>query len=67
MFKGANLCGIGNENLVYVKSDENRRMCSEDLEKCILEEKAKGNDLLIVNTTTGTTVEGVIDPVTRNG
>jgi glutamate/tyrosine decarboxylase-like PLP-dependent enzyme len=67
MYKGAILCGIGSNNLIYVKTDENRRMIPEDLEKCILEEKEKGYEALIVNTTTGTTVEGAIDPVTEIG
>lgn len=39
MFKGAIFCGIGSDNLVYVKTDENRRMIPEDLEKRILETK----------------------------
>ena len=67
MFKGANLCGIGSDNLVYLKTDENRRVIPSELVKSIEAEKAKGNDLLIVNTTTGTTVEGAIDPVTEIG
>lgn len=67
MFKGAILCGIGSNNLIYVKTDENSRMIPSELEKCIQEEKSKGYEALIVNTTVGTTVEGAIDPVTEIG
>ena len=56
MKKGSNFCGVGTENIVYVKSDEQRRMIPAELEKAIEEEKAKGNDLLMVNSTVGTTV-----------
>ena len=39
-------------------------MIPAELEKAILEEKEKGNDCLMVNSTAGTTVEGNFDPIT---
>lgn len=37
MKKGANLCGIGSDNIVAVKTDENGRMIASELVKCIEE------------------------------
>lgn len=65
--KGANLCGIGTDNIIAVKTDENRRMIPEELVKAIEHQLEEGNDLLMVNTTVGTTVEGSIDPITEIG
>ena len=31
MKKGANMCGIGSDNIVYIKTDENRRMIPSEL------------------------------------
>jgi glutamate/tyrosine decarboxylase-like PLP-dependent enzyme len=39
----------------------------QDLRKQLKEQKEAGHDLLIVNSTGGTTVEGVIDPITEIG
>ena len=64
MKKGANLCGIGTDNLVYVKTDQSGRMIPAELDKAIQTEKDHGNDVLMVNSTVGTTVEGNIDPIT---
>ena len=52
------------DNVIYIKTDDNRRMIPSELEKAIKEQKEKRNDILMVNSTTGTTVEGSIDPVT---
>ena len=35
MKKGANLCGVGTDNLVYVKTDESGRMIPDELDKAI--------------------------------
>jgi len=39
MKKGAHFCGIGEENVIYVKADMSGRMIPEELEKSILKEK----------------------------
>jgi sulfinoalanine decarboxylase len=67
MKKGVNLCGIGTDNIIYVKVDENRRMIPSELAKVIEDQKNQGNDILLVNSTVGTTVEGSIDPVKEIG
>jgi glutamate decarboxylase len=67
MKKGANLCGIGTDNIIYIKVDENRRMIPSELAKVIEDQKNQGNDILLVNSTVGTTVEGSIDPVKEIG
>ena len=36
--KGIVLCGLGTQNIISIKSDENRRMIPEELEKAILYE-----------------------------
>lgn len=33
--KGVVLCGTGTQNIVYVKTDDNRRMIPEELDKAI--------------------------------
>lgn len=63
MKKGAHFCGIGEENVIYVKADMSGRMIPEELEKCIIKEKEEGSICMLVNATMGTTVEGNIDPI----
>lgn len=62
--KGIILCGTGTQNIVYVKTDSNRRMIPEELDKAIQKEIDQGNEVMMVNSTVGTTVEGSIDPIT---
>ena len=62
--KGTILIGLGTDNIVYVKTDPNGRMIPSELEKAIKLEVDAGNEIIMVNSTVGTTVEGNIDPVT---
>lgn len=62
--KGIILCGTGTQNIVYVKTNSNRRMIPEELDKAIQKEIDQGNEVMMVNSTVGTTVEGSIDPIT---
>jgi glutamate decarboxylase len=55
--------GVGLENCIMVDTDWFGRMMPEDLERLIVEEKAKGNIPLMVNATAGTTVMGAFDPL----
>ncbi|XP_063237545.1 glutamate decarboxylase [Bacillus rossius redtenbacheri] len=59
----AAVCGLGTDNCVEVPSDERGRMIPEQLEKLILERKARGHVPFFVNATAGTTVLGAFDPL----
>lgn len=54
----ASVCGLGTENCVYVPSDEHGRMIVSELERLILERKARGQIPFFVCATSGTTVLG---------
>jgi len=60
---GASAVGLGTENCVKVKCDENGRMIPEELEKLIIRHKSEGHLPFFVNCTTGTTVFGAFDPI----
>lgn len=62
--KGMLLIGAGTDNIVFVKTDPNGRMIPVELEKTIQAELDAGNEIIMVNSTVGTTVEGNIDPAT---
>ena len=61
--KGANITGVGIDNVVPVPTDAESRMIPAELEKAIQAEIEKGNKPFMVNITLGTTVEGAIDPI----
>lgn len=59
----ASVCGLGTENCVSVPSDELGKMIPSELERLILERKARGQIPFFVNATAGTTVLGAFDPL----
>ncbi|KAF4532054.1 hypothetical protein B566_EDAN016126 [Ephemera danica] len=59
----AAVCGLGTENCVEVLSDDRGRMIPAELERNILERKARGQIPFFVNATSGTTVLGAFDPI----
>uniref|UniRef100_A0A1B0DE52 Uncharacterized protein n=1 Tax=Phlebotomus papatasi TaxID=29031 RepID=A0A1B0DE52_PHLPP len=59
----AAVCGLGTDNCVMVPSDEHGRMITTELERMILERKAKGQIPFFVSATAGTTVLGAFDPL----
>ena len=61
--KGANLLGIGSENLVAVASDEAGRMDPASLKATIEQCLAAGKKPFYLGLTAGTTVVGAYDPV----
>lgn len=63
--KMSSLLGIGESNMIEIKTDELGRMNPEDLEKQILYHKTQGHIALAVVVTLGTTVRGAFDPVDK--
>ena len=63
--KAMMLLGLGLDNLVLVDTDEQGRMCAEDLERKIQQTQADGKIPLMVCSTAGTTVLGVFDPIEK--
>ncbi|GFT07863.1 glutamate decarboxylase [Nephila pilipes] len=62
--KGAGMVmGFGTDHVIEVKTDARGRMIPEELEKCILADKAKGYKPFFVCCTAGTTVFGAFDPI----
>jgi len=61
--KGANLAGVGRDNVVKIGIDERARMLPEELEKAIVQDIERGYLPTMVNVTLGTTVEGAFDPI----
>ncbi|XP_055688685.1 glutamate decarboxylase [Lutzomyia longipalpis] len=59
----AAVCGLGTDNCVMVPSDEHGRMITTELERMVLERKAKGQIPFFVSATAGTTVLGAFDPL----
>lgn len=55
--------GIGTDNLIKIKTDQNGKMCTADLESKIIASKEEGKYPFFVNATAGTTVLGAIDPL----
>ena len=64
--KAVMLMGIGLDQLILVESDKSGKMLSSDLEKRILEAKAKGKTPIMIASTFGTTVKGAFDPIEEN-
>jgi glutamate decarboxylase len=63
MKMAAMVCGFGTSNCVYIPSDKAGRIIPAELERIILEQKAKGKYPIMVNATAGTTVLGAFDPI----
>ena len=61
--KAANVLGIGADNVILVKTDDNGRMLIEALEKEICESIQQGKKPFFVAATAGTTVQGAFDPI----
>lgn len=53
--------GLGTDNCVMVPSDENGKIIPSELERLILDRKARGQIPFFVNATAGTTVLGAFD------
>jgi glutamate/tyrosine decarboxylase-like PLP-dependent enzyme len=61
--KAANVLGIGQENVIAVKTDEAGRMIPDELDAEIRKARAQGARPFFVGATAGTTVLGAIDPL----
>ena len=61
--KFAILMGIGTDNIIKVKCDEDGRMCPENLRHQIVKAKQNSSFPICVVSTIGTTVLGAIDPI----
>lgn len=61
----AAVCGLGTDHCVMVPSDEHGKMIISELERLILERKAKGHIPFFVNATAGTTVLGAFDNINQ--
>jgi sulfinoalanine decarboxylase/sulfinoalanine decarboxylase/aspartate 1-decarboxylase len=61
--KNASFCGIGRNNLRYVKTNALGQMCTADLVDQIKADLALGKIPFYINATAGTTVLGAFDPV----
>ncbi|KAK9701930.1 Pyridoxal-dependent decarboxylase conserved domain [Popillia japonica] len=59
----ASVCGLGTDNCLMVPSDLQGRMIPAELERLILDRKAKGHIPFFVCCTSGTTVLGSFDPI----
>ncbi|KAK7866512.1 hypothetical protein R5R35_002472 [Gryllus longicercus] len=59
----AAVCGLGTDNCVEVPSDARGRMRVDELERLVLERKARGHVPFFVVATAGTTVLGSFDPI----
>jgi aromatic-L-amino-acid decarboxylase len=65
--KGAKIAGYGNENIRLISADENFAMDPAELEKAILEDKAKALKPACVCATLGTTSSAGVDPLDAIG
>lgn len=63
--KALGLMGLGIESLILVDTDENKKMCVEDLKNKIANAKKEGQVPVCVVSTAGTTVWGAYDPISE--
>lgn len=63
IYKAAMMIGIGGENIIKIKADENSKMDLKDLERQIFEQIKSGKNPFAIIATAGTTVTGNIDPL----
>jgi len=61
--KGAKIAGFGRDNIRYIPTDEKFALQAEELERQIVEDKARGFIPTAVIATLGTTSSGAFDPV----
>lgn len=61
--KAANVLGIGIDNLIKIKVDEQGKMIPEELEKAVKETITKGQKPFFIGATAGTTVFGAFDDI----
>ncbi len=61
--KSMNIMGLGEDNIVIIKSDSRKKMDLQDLESQIQKCLSENNKPLAVGSTLGTTVYGALDPV----
>ncbi|PWI34003.1 putative pyridoxal-dependent aspartate 1-decarboxylase [Vibrio albus] len=61
--KAANILGIGQDNLIAVKTDDNNRTCIQDLEQKLSDLKRKNIKPFAIIGVAGTTETGNIDPL----
>lgn len=57
----ANLLGIGSENLIKVRSDQNGKMIPENLEQALIHSLQRGELPFFISATAGTTMLGAFD------
>lgn len=63
--KNASFCGIGRNNIRYIKADTKGKMITEELERQIITDMREGFIPTFVNATAGTTVLGAFDPINK--
>jgi len=63
--KGANMLGLGVNNVVKVKTDKGGRMIPEELDKCIQQVISEDRVPFFVNATSGSTVLGAYDDLDK--
>ncbi len=61
--KGAGMVGIGRGNVRFVPADEHGRMDPNALRSMMLEDRDSGAVPIMINATSGTTVQGAFDPI----
>lgn len=61
--KNAGFIGVGRENVRPVPVDELGRMIPQELDRLIRDDLARGNEPMMVVSTSGTTVIGAFDPI----
>jgi glutamate/tyrosine decarboxylase-like PLP-dependent enzyme len=61
--KSVALLGIGRDNLRLIPTDASLRMIPQELEACILQDKASGKIPIAVIASAGTVSTGVVDPL----
>lgn len=61
--KGASMIGLGRRNVRYVDVDERGRMRPGALRRMIIADRDAGHVPIMINATSGTTVQGAFDPL----
>lgn len=67
VIKGAKIAGYGKDNINLIPADDNFAMLPEELDKAIVEDKAKGRTPACVVGTIGTTSSTAVDPMDKIG
>lgn len=61
--KASNVIGVGEKNLITIKTDDQGKMSVEDLVEKIRQSKLAGKNPFFIGATLGTTVLGALDPI----